>query len=395
MKVLELVALMASAFCTPLPCGAKQPAALTTLYSFTGESGDGASPYAGVVAASNGILYGTTGFGGMFGAGTVYKLTPPVQGGGWTETVLYSFSGGSDGGYPQGGVVIGPSGSLYGATLFGGVSGMGAVFSLTPPAVEGGDWTESPIFSFSGSDGAYPYAGPIGASGGVLYGTTELGGTLGYGAVYQLTPPAAGKEWTETVLYNFTGETDGAFPYAGVAIDTKGDLYGSATYGGTSQMGVVFELIPQGGGGDWSETVLHAFNGSDGGFPNSGVAIGTSGSLYGTTPGGVGAGDGTAYELTPPVTGQTWKETILQKFTDGNKGGSPHAAPALGPSGALLGTTLAGGSGVAWNGYGLVFELNPPAGGGAWTEDVLYTFEGGDDGGDPDGSLVPGADGVF
>jgi len=364
----------------------------TTLYSFTGADGDGATPSAGVILGANGSLYGTTAFGGTFGAGTVYELTPAV-GGAWTETVLYSFTGGNDGGYPQSGVVFGLGGILYGATLNGGASGMGTVFALAPPAVSGGAWTETAIHSFSGIDGAYPYSGPIVSSSGTLYGASYLGG-LGYGAVYRLMP-GAGSAWTETVLYSFTGASDGAYPYGGLAIDAKGNLYGTTAYGG-AQNGVVFELArPTKSGGIWTETVLHAFEGTDGGFPFAGLVFGTNGSLYGTTAGGVGSAFGTAFELAPPAAGKAWKQTILAKFTSGANGGTPHAALTLAQTGALLGTGLDGGSGSGFTGNGLVFELNPPVTGKAWTETVLYAFHGAGDGGDPIAPLVSGANGVY
>jgi uncharacterized repeat protein (TIGR03803 family) len=367
-------------------------ATLTALYSFTGQNGDGASPYAAVVMGADGSLYGTTGFGGIYGAGTVFQLTPVS--GGWNETVVYSFTGGSDGGYPQSGVIFSAGGAIYGTTSAGGAAGLGTVFELTSGP---GVWTETVLYSFSGSDGAYPYASVVLAASGALYGTTELGGALGYGVVFELTPPTvSGGAWTETVLYSFTGGDDGAFPYAGVAIDGKGDLFGTAAFGGTSQKGTVFKLTPPAkSGGAWTETVLHNFTGSDGGFPYAGVILGTGGVLYGTTTGGVTAGNGTAFELTPPSTGKVWKETILHKFTGGADGASPHAALTAGPKGTLLGTGLGGGAAPSWNGHGVVFELVPPSSGGAWTETVPYTFQGGDDGGDPDAPLTAGASGVF
>ncbi|MGO4881602.1 MAG: choice-of-anchor tandem repeat GloVer-containing protein [Bryobacteraceae bacterium] len=372
-----------------------QPA-LTTLYSFPGYNGDGANPYAGVTLGSNGSLYGTTGYGGTYGAGAVYELTPPVSGNQWIETVLYSFAGGTDGGYPQGGVVLGSGGVLYGATKAGGSSGMGVVFELTPPGEQGGAWTETAIYSFSGSDGATPYASPIVAPSGVLYGTTELGGSLGYGTVYELAPPAGDGAWTETVLYNFAGGNDGAFPYASLAIDAAGNLYGTTDFGGSHNKGTVFKLAPPTKLHDsWKEAVIHTFTGKDGGYPYAGLVLDTAGDLYGATPGGVGTNFGTVYELTPPATGNVWNETVLKTFNAGVNGGAPHAVPAFGPGGTLLGTTLAGGSSSAWKGYGVVYELQPPVTGKAWTETVLYTFKDTANGGDPDAPLIPGPNGVF
>jgi len=367
-------------------------ATFTSVYSFTGQSGDGASPFAAITVGPGGVLYGTTGYGGIFGAGTVYQLTP--NGGGWTEAVLYSFTGGADGAYPQSGVILGPGGVLYGTTSAGGSAGMGTVYQLTPGA--GGAWTETVLHSFSGSDGGYPYATPTLASSGALYGSTELGGAMGYGAVFALMPPTApGGAWTETLLYNFAGGADGSFPYAGLAVDSKGNLYGTTIFGGASQKGTVFKLTPPTKAGKpWTETLLHSFTGSDGAFPFAGLIIGPSGALFGTTTGGVTAGYGTAFMLTPPTSGGAWTQTILRAFTPGPKGTSPHAALTAGPSGTLLGTDLASGSAPSFAGYGVVFQLTP-AGGGIWNETVLYTFQGGSDGGDPDAALVAGPGGTY
>lgn len=365
---------------------------LTTLYSFSGHSGDGANPSGGLVVGAGGSLYGTTAYGGIFGAGTVFELSPPSAGGAWTETVIYNFTGGNDGGYPQEGVTLGSGGALYGAALYGGASGMGTVFELAPPGA-GGVWTESVIYSFSGSDGAYPYTPPLVTQSGLLYGTTELGG-LGYGAVYRLRQ-AQGGAWTETVLHSFTGAGDGSFPYGGLAIDANGNLYGTAAYGGTGN-GVVFELAkPAKSGSAWTETVLHAFKGTDGGYPFAGVVFDAKGNLYGTTSGGVGTSFGTAFELSPPASGKTWKQTVLVDFKSGANGGTPHAVLTLTQTGALLGTDLGGGAGPGFSGYGLIFELVPPVSGNAWTETILHDFQGTNDGGDPLAPLVPGANGVF
>jgi uncharacterized repeat protein (TIGR03803 family) len=372
------------------------PPALTTLYSFSGENGDGAGPYASVFYSSNGTLYGTTAYGGVFSSGTVFKLTPPGGGGAWTETILHSF-GGNDGTYPYAGVVGGAGGVLYGTTNYGGAAGMGIVYQLTPPLQPGGVWTETVLHSFSGTDGAYPYASLALAASGALYGTTELGGTSGYGTVFELTPPGEpGGAWTEAVLYSFSGGADGCCPYAAPAIGTNGALYSTTVAGGSSGKGTVFRLNRPAKGGAWTEKVLHSFNGSDDGFPYAGVSIGANGAIYGTTAGSVNAGNGSAFELSPPSgTGKVWTETVLHKFTGKTDGGAPHAAPSFGPNGTLYGTAFGGGTGHRFNGSGLLYQLTPPSGAGAWTESVLYEFQGGNDGASPDAALIPGPSGVF
>jgi uncharacterized repeat protein (TIGR03803 family) len=162
------------------------------LYRFAGGTSDGANPYAGVVIGAKGVLYGTTDLGGTSNNGTVFSLTPPASpGGSWIEAVLHNFIGGTDGANPQTDVVIGRNGMLYGTTSLGGASNSGTVFSLTPPASPGGSWTEAVLYSFTGgSDGGLPAgAVTIGGRGMILYGTTEVGGTSqNYGTVFLLTP---------------------------------------------------------------------------------------------------------------------------------------------------------------------------------------------------------------
>lgn len=371
---------------------------LTTLYSFSGENGDAAGPYAGIFYGANGALYGTTAWGGVYNSGTVFQLTQAEGGGAWTETILHNFGGLDDGAYPYAGVVADAGGNLYGTTNYGGSAGMGVVYELTPPAAPGGAWTESVLHTFTGADGAYPYASLTFAASGALYGTTELGGSSNYGTVFELAPPSApGGVWTETVLYNFSGGGDGCCPYAVPVIGANGALYSTTVAGGSSGKGTVFKLSrPVSGSGPWTETVLHNFNGNDGGFPYAGVVLGANGVVYGTTAGSVNAGNGSAFELSPPTgTGKVWTETVLHKFTGKADGGAPHAVLYAGASGILYGTAFGGGTGKRFNGSGLLFQLKPPAGSGGWTESVLYTFQGGADGASPNAALTPGANGVY
>jgi uncharacterized repeat protein (TIGR03803 family) len=254
------------------------------LYSFSGSS-DGGIPFAGLVSDSAGTLYGTTEEGGNKnctiypgnGCGTVYELTPPTTTNGtWTETVLYRFSG-SDGAVPAAGLIADGTGTLYGTTEFGGNSNVvcvngyscGTVFKLTPPGTSGGTWTETVLYSFSGSDGEFPLAGLIFGKDGALYGTTYSGGntscnasiseTRGCGTVFKLTPPTTAEgTWTETVLHSFNG-SDGAYPYAGLTMDASGALYGTTAGGGDPYCiggcGTVFKLTPRTNkGGTWTET---------------------------------------------------------------------------------------------------------------------------------------------
>ncbi|MGA2136483.1 MAG: choice-of-anchor tandem repeat GloVer-containing protein [Bryobacteraceae bacterium] len=351
---------------------------LTTLHSFHGATRDGSAPISGVAIGAGGVLYGTTGNGGPPNLGTVFSLTRPSSpGGSWSEIEIYSFSG-PDGAVPVTTLAIGSGEVLYGATAQGGTGscsgGCGAVFSLARSS--GTAWTETVLYSFTGgSDGSSPTGLALG-SHGVLYGTTNNIASPGVGTVFSLTPPAEpGGTWTENVLHAFSGP-DGGDPVGGVVQAGGGALYGTTSSGGATDVGVVFRLAPPASaGGAWVETVLHSFTGADGAFPSAGVAIGSGGILYGTTSLAGSFGDGTAYALAPPVSGSggAWTITVLHTFS-GSDGNSPAAPLAIGSGGVLFGTTTAGGAAN----LGTVFALLPPAttGGAAWTETVLHSFTG-------------------
>jgi uncharacterized repeat protein (TIGR03803 family) len=212
---------------------------------------DGSYPYA-PVTGSNGLLYGTTSYGGTTGGGTVFSLEPPAShGGAWTETVLYQLPAGPPGDGQSAVVKADAKGVLYGTMVYG-TSGFGSVFRLQPPAAAGGNWTFTVLHSFSGSDGSYPSSGVLTGGSGELYGTTANGGAADKGTVFVLKPPTSpGDAWTETVLYNFTGGADGGNPN-GLAINGKGVLYGTTVYWGAMAglqcapvgCGTVFSLTP-------------------------------------------------------------------------------------------------------------------------------------------------------
>lgn len=362
-----------------------------TLYGF-GSAPDGNYPASSLAIDRSGNLYGTTLQGGMFGAGMVFKLTP--GNGQWVETVLYNFcqqSGCTDGSTPYGKLAFDSKGNLYGTTYQGGAYGYGVAFQLRRHP--DGTWTETILHSFgNGTDGENPLAGVIFDTAGNLYGTTSTGGTFGSscfagcGTVFELTPGNNG-QWTETVLYNFCSQancTDGNSLTTGLVLDKSGNLYGTTAFGGTTlNYGVVFELSP-GGAGQWTQQVLHTFaGGADGSNSHASLAL-RGGNLYGTTEfGGRNGNNGTVFELKHLKSG-LWQERVLYSFClhACMDGGSPLAEVIFDRSGNLYGTTFDGGASQ----WGVVFELTPVN--DHWSETVLYSFTGANDGFNPHAGLV-------
>lgn len=365
------------------------------VHSFDGTLRHGREPMSQLVSDGTGSLYGTTNLGGDYSLGTVYSLTPNSSGG-WTQKVLYSFKGGSDGWSPQAGLIFDALGNLYGTTSFGGTGacsvgtslGCGTVFKLTPNS--GGGWMESILYSLQGgNDGQEPLAGLIFDSAGNLYGTTLWGGSGTYGTVFQLKP-ASGVGWTESVLYGFMEGSDGENPSASLVLDAAGHLYGTTSYGGSSGYGVVFELTSN-SQGIWTEAVLHSFaGGTDGATPEAPLIFDSAGNLFGTTTrgGGFFGGAGTVFELKPNGNGG-WTESVLYSFgRDTGKGLYPLGLISDN-AGNLYGTTTGGGTTGCYSsqGCGVVFQIVPGSG-GQWTERVLHTFTGAGDGGVPYAGLI-------
>ncbi|MGA2372041.1 MAG: choice-of-anchor tandem repeat GloVer-containing protein [Candidatus Korobacteraceae bacterium] len=374
----------------------------TVLHTFNGS--DGAFPYGTLTMDRAGNLYGTTYGGGSgcngYGCGTVFKLTHKNSG--WILTPLYKFQAGDDGEFPTAGVTLGPDGSLYGTTNVGGGGpcapptgglGCGTVFNLRPPATACNTalcpWTETVLYRFTGgSDGAYPgYGNLVFDQAGNVYGTTEgdedknaavvfelahsksgwtkslvysfgtaafvgsgvildtavnLYGTTGdggsgYGSVYEMTPSGSG--WTESTLYTFHNNGDGYDPLGGVAFDQKGNLYGTTFNDG----GRVFELRPS--NGSWIYSSLHYFGGYEGSY--SGPTLDAAGNVYGTL-----SEPGTAFELTRS---NGWLETDLSSLPV-----LPVGGVTLDANGNIYGTASLGGSGHCdGNQCGVVFEITP------------------------------------
>jgi len=273
------------------------------LHTFSYLNNDGVNPFAGLVLDGTGNLYGMTPFGGTDAqCGTVFELTPRA-GGIWAETLLLNFSG-AKGCTPFGGLTLDTAGNLYGTTLTGGPHGStyGVVFELTPQA--GGGWAETVLNNFNntGTDCCYPYSALTFDSAGNLYGATEGNFSTGIvgtgGTVFELKPTTGGT-WIERVLYTFSDNGD-YDPVAGVIFDPSGNLYGTTYNGGAYGYGAVYELRPT-TGGRWTEKVLHSFNanGTDGQYPYAGLILDSSGNLYGTTFEGGLYGGGVLFAIKP------------------------------------------------------------------------------------------------
>jgi uncharacterized repeat protein (TIGR03803 family) len=350
---------------TVLASGPKQ----AILHSF--RSGDGLAPYGRVISDAAGNLYGTTALGGTSGAGIIFELPKPGAPSNRTEIVLYNFTGGSDGSQPYGGLIFDAAGNLYGTTYRGGTSDAGTVYQLSPPAKHGGTWTETVLYSFAGgTDGLGPQSDLIFDKAGNLYGTTDNGGSPGNGIVFQLTPGQGGV-WTETILHSFV-TSEGTSPRAAVIFDGKDWLYGTVANDGTSGNGAVFQLKPPATkGGTWTEKTLYQFaGGSDGSGPLCRLVF-FRGNLFGTTVRGGVSDTGTIFQLTAPANPNgAWAETVLHSFSCGGDGCLPWAGLTVNKEGKFYGTTQFGG--LPSNG-GTVFQLRPDAGG--WTESVLFSFK--------------------
>lgn len=374
------------------------------IYDFQGGP-DGASPQGTLIADSSGALYGTTTYGGVYGCtfnagcGTVFKLTS--HGRSYKNTVLYAFkSSGGDGQGPASGVIADNSGALYGTTEYGGSSGDGIVFKLTPA---GSSYTESILHSFvGGQDGNGPIGGLTMDSNGDLFGTTLLGGGAGgsqcqtgagCGILFELK--RSGSNYTEQIVHSFTGGNDGATP-GSPPIFVGRDLYGStATGGGNSSCGgapinrgcgTVYELRPRGTG--YELRIVYRFAGEPNDSANAfaGLTLGRDRTLYGIGQYGGTNNVGAVFALSR--SGKRYSERLLHSFAGNADGSYPLCALAFGRDETLYGTTQYGG--LPGN-DGTVFKLKAASG----SERVLFSFQNGASGAYPLAGVLIGADGAL
>jgi uncharacterized repeat protein (TIGR03803 family) len=356
------------------------------LINFENTDLSGQSPEGGLIFDQHGNMYGVTYSGGSSGFGTVFEMSPAGNGT-WTIQYIYNFRSVPDGQYPIGALVMDSLGNLYGTTSEGGSQlcsdgyndfGCGTVFELSPSGLAD-EWKETILHNFNAGagDGYLPLAGLTMDPAGKLYGTTAEGGGQGVslgGTVFEVGRSAAG-QWNEKVVHRFGTGADGLSPRCALILDKAGNLYGTtASGGGVSQMGTVFELTHTTSG--WREQILLNFNsdrsGTSGNSPAAGLVSDRMGNLYGTTIYGGTLGFGNVFELQPTKDGG-WSERVLHSFSQQDSGGYfPQAPLVLDSAGNLYGVMFTGGSGIGR--AGTVFRLNRSAN-SPWTETVLHSFQ--------------------
>jgi uncharacterized repeat protein (TIGR03803 family) len=352
----------------------------TPVYSFTGGL-DGGNPASQLIFDGAGNAYGTTVIGGSANCGTVFELTR--NGEQWQQMVLYSFGCFSDGKNPYGGLTMDAQHNLYGTTVAGGSGGIcsgdgcGVVFKLTR---SGDSWMETVLYSFGDSpDAAGPGSVLVFDHAGNLLGTSPDGGAFSQGTIYELSQ--SNGHWMERVVHDFTGGADGAVGSLGpLLLDAFGNFYGVTELGGANGFGTVFKLAPASGGA-WTFNTLYAFRGQpDAAFPYGGLIADPHGNLYGTTYYGGTSGAGAVFRVGPgPGTGP-WYSAVLYSFHGNADGGNPTSTLVFTPAGKLYGTTSAGGS--AGCDCGVIFSLTQVSN-NHWLETVLHTF-----GTHPDGAFA-------
>jgi uncharacterized repeat protein (TIGR03803 family) len=335
------------------------------VHNFHGPNHDGESPIGPLLFDSVGNLYGTTSADNSTGCltrhtdcGTVFKLSHTSHG--WVETILYRFTGRADGASPAGNLVLDSAGNLYGYTSVGGNGkrcshACGLVYELSPGA---SGWTETVLHTFTGGSDGWRPEGLTADTSGNLMGVAEQGGTAnsnceeGCGTVFKLTPGADG--WNLSVIYSFSGGSDGGDPIFPLVFDTQGNLFGTTLLGGSVQCpndcGTVFELSPNGSG--WNFSDVYSFSGPDGKEPQ-GILFDSAGNLFGAADGGkTTCGCGVLFKLVPGS--GNWTETVLYTFDGTTDGAFPNPV-ILDGAGNLFGTAADSGS----HNFGTIFKFAP------------------------------------
>lgn len=315
----------------------------TTLADFDGINF--AYPTAGLATDSNGNLFGTTDFGGAYGAGNVFEIAKGTTGFA-AITTLVSFNG-TNGQNPVGGLTVDSTGNLFGTTEYGG-SGYGNAYEVAN-STSGYATTPTTLASFDGNTDYYPFSNLLIDSAGNLFGTTEYGGV--YGNVFEIAKTTTGYAAPVTIA-NFDGTT-AAYPFAGLVADANGDLFGTTANGGTSNDGTVFEIVKTTSGYTSTPTILVTFNGTNGANPNAGLIMDSNGSLFGTTEAGGASGAGTVFEVAKTSSGFAATPTVVISFDGASGGGDVLGGLIADSSGNLYGTTAEGGS----SSDGTVFEI--------------------------------------
>lgn len=265
----------------------------STLHTFVGGSDDGAQPNPGLVRDSAGNLYGSTQAGGnLNNNGVVFEFSPNGDGT-WTETLIYEFGSGKSS-CPVGTMAIDKEGNLYGTTACGGAYGAGSVYKLSQAS---GVWTIESLYDFTPDVLGYSPApgGLVLDAAGNLYVNTQYDGSYGVGMLFKLSPTVG--YWKFSLIHSFTGSTDGGYPAGGLAIDSSGSIYGTTLAGGLFQYGTVYKFA-HGTKAGWNQTVLHNFVGTTDGYNPQGVILDSSGNVYGVAAQGGAKLDGVAYEIT-------------------------------------------------------------------------------------------------
>jgi uncharacterized repeat protein (TIGR03803 family) len=285
------------------------------------------------------------------GCGVVFKLTHAK--GGWTESVLYNFTGGNDGSGPGSAPAFDKAGNLYGSTPDGGKYGVGVIYTLI--VGKNGQWKQKILHTFTGgNDGSTGSLGPLLIDGkGNVYGVAELGGASQAGTAFKLTPQSGGK-WKFRTIYGFKGEPDAGFPYGGLIADAAGNLYGATYYGGANGVGSVFELAR--GAKGYQESVLYSFGSvNDVNSTTTTLVFDSASNLYGTASAGGDSGCDCGGIFKLKSSAGKWKESVVHKFTGDPDGAFPYYGLTIDKEGRLFGATAAGGN----QNQGVVFELTP------------------------------------